>query len=314
MASTTSWKLELTSFDSFVNDARFAPRDFFARFQLPSDGGQTMTHIFASAAAGVLRRAGVPTRSGSAHPTGAAVLRGSLEEGSFEDRFWRTYQKGETDRLHQAAVDLARIRRHGLRADRRQARASAIDSAPPTMLPPRLSQSATAIFKLLCELGRLCKGEIYPTYDWFIEKTGFARATVARAIAQLKDAGFLLVQRRCKRVERDGPGPRFEQTSNAYRLEWPTGLDRWLDGQRVPCPLPDDEVVRLQAEENDHRRMQQRRIQNKSSEEFALLDTLARMARTIDERESQKDTQPLKSESDSLMFKGNWPSRPINST
>ena len=101
MASTTSWKLELTSFDIFVNDARFAPRDFFARFQLPSDGGQTMTHIFASAAAGVLRRAGVPTRSGSAHPTGAAVLRGSLEEGSFEHRFWRTYQKGETDRLHQ---------------------------------------------------------------------------------------------------------------------------------------------------------------------------------------------------------------------
>jgi hypothetical protein len=100
-------------------------------------------------------------------------------------------------------------------------------------MPPPLSQSATAIFKLLCELGRLCKGQIYPTYDWFIEKTGFARATVARAIAQLKEAGFLLIQRRCKRVERDGPGPRFEQTSNAYRLEWPTGLDRWLNATQA---------------------------------------------------------------------------------
>ena len=153
-----------------------------------------MTHIFASAAAGVLRRAGVSTRSGSPHSTGAAVLRGSLEEGSFEHRFWRTYQKGETDRLHQAAVDLARIRRHGLRADRRQSEAVDRGPALPSILPPRLSQSATAIFKLLCELGRLCKGEIYPTYDWFIEKTGFARATVARAIAQLKEAGFLIIQ------------------------------------------------------------------------------------------------------------------------
>ncbi|QUM74588.1 helix-turn-helix domain-containing protein [Sphingopyxis granuli] len=273
-----------------------------------------MTHIFASAAASVLRRAGVPTRSGSAHPTGAAVLRGSLEEGTFEHRFWRTYQKGETDRLHQAAVDLARIRRHELRADRRQAKASAIGSAPPSMLPPQLSQSATAIFKLLCELGRLCKGEIYPTYDWFIEKTGFARATVARAIAQLKDAGFLLIQRRCKRVERDGPGPRYKQTSNAYRLEWPVGLDRWLNAQRTPCPLPDDEMVRLQVEEDNHRTMQLSKPPRKSTEELALFDTLARMARTIEERESQKDTQPLKSESDSLTYKGNWPGRPINST
>src|SRR3546814_20067898 len=115
------------------------------------------------------------------------------------------------------------------------------------MLPPRLSQSATAIFKLLCELGRLCKGEIYPTYDWFIEKTGFARATVARAIAQLKDAGFLLIQRRCKRVERDGPGPRFEPTPNAYRLDWPPGLDLWLNAHRVPCPLHSDKVFRLPA-------------------------------------------------------------------
>ena len=273
-----------------------------------------MTHIFASAAAGVLRRAGVPTRSGSPHPTGAAVLRGSLEEGSFEHRFWRTYQKGETDRLHQAAVDLARIRRHGLRADRRQSEAVDRGPALPSILPPRLSQSATAIFKLLCELGRLCKGEIYPTYDWFIEKTGFARATVARAIAQLKEAGFLIIQRRCKRVHRDGPGPRYEQTSNAYRLEWPAALSRWLNALRTPCPLPDDELVRLQTTDEDLRVMERPRKSEVSSDQTALLDTLARMARTIEERESQKDTQPLETESDSPTLERNWPRRPIDST
>ena len=278
-----------------------------------------MTDIFASAAAGALRRAGVPAPSGAINRTGAAVLRGSLEEGSFENRFWRTYQKGETDRLHQAAVDLARCRRHRLRAARRLARSSDPtaergSTLSPDKPPPILSQSATAIFKLMCELGRLCKGEIYPTYDWFIEKTGFARATVARSLAQLKNAGFLLVQRRCKRVDRDGPGPRYEQTSNAYRLEWPAGLERWLDGQRAPCPLPDDELIRLQAAEDENRVMRSRDRTKQASNETGLLDTLARMARTIEERESQKDTQPLETESDSPTLERNWPRRPIDST
>src|SRR3546814_17385558 len=101
---------DLTSFDIFVNDARFATRDFIARLSLPSNGGRTMTHIFASAAAGALRRVGVPAPSGAINRTGAAVLRGRLEEGSFETRFCRTYQKGETGRLPPAAVDLARCR------------------------------------------------------------------------------------------------------------------------------------------------------------------------------------------------------------
>src|SRR3546814_12007365 len=99
----------------------------------------------------------------------------------------------------------------------------------------------------MCELGRLCKGEIYPTYDWFIEKTGFARATVARGIAQLKNAGLIPVQRRCKRVDRDGPGPRLEQISNAYRIHLPAGPDRWLAGPRQPFPHPPDPLVRLPA-------------------------------------------------------------------
>lgn len=275
-----------------------------------------MTHIFVSAAAGALRRAGVRARSGAAHPTGAPVLRGSLEEGSFEERFWRPYQKGETDRLHQAALDLARAGRVARRADRDGAHTYNSHSGVHTRArqPPRLSQSATAIFQLLCELGRVCNGRLYPTYDLFIEKTGLARATVARALAQLRDAGFLAVQRRCKRVDRDGPGPRYEQTSNAYRLEWPASLDRWLNAQRAPCPLPDDEAIRLETEAEDHRTMARSDRMSTADDHRALIETLQRMARTIEERESQKDTQPLKSESSSIGIKRNWPGRPMNST
>ena len=66
-----------------------------------------MTHIFATAAAPALRRAGVTlTRTGTPNPTGAPVLRGSLEEGTFEGRFWRPYQRGETDKLYDQAWGL----------------------------------------------------------------------------------------------------------------------------------------------------------------------------------------------------------------
>src|SRR3546814_6925270 len=65
-------------------------------------------------------------------------------------------------------------------------------------------------------------------------------------------------------------------------------------------PLPDDELVRLQVAEDENRVMQSAPKTKQASNETALLDTLTRMARTIEERASQQDTQPLKSESTSL--------------
>lgn len=43
------------------------------------------------------------TRSGAPHPTGAPVLRDSVEEGTFEHLFFTPPAKGETDRLLRAA-------------------------------------------------------------------------------------------------------------------------------------------------------------------------------------------------------------------
>ena len=265
-----------------------------------------MTHIFATAAAPALRRAGVRlTRTGTPNPTGAPVLRGSLEEGTFEGRFWRPYQRGETDKLYDRALQLARASRLHRRDreaddDNRHAGGSRNDAIP------ALSQSATLIFKLLCDLGRLCRGEIYPTYEWLAEKSGLARATVARALSQLRSIGFVTAQRRCKRIKRQGPGPRFEQTSNAYRLEWPPRLGRWLGQTSAPCPLPDDEMVRLAniADEREAMRSTERK------DGPSLRDVLDRIEAGI-ERESQKEPQPLQTESYSPNLKKNWPRRPI---
>ena len=170
---------------------------------------------------------------------------------------------------------------------------------------PSLTQSATIVYETLCELGRTCKGEIYPSYAWLIERTALSRATIARALRQLKDAGFLTIQRRSKRIEREGPGPRFEQTSNAYRLDWPTRLSQWLGFPAAPCPLPADiEAERLEE--------QARAIPAPPKRRATELDSiLERMENALIERESQIDTQPLyKDNNISNEDKRLWPSRP----
>lgn len=257
-----------------------------------------MAIIFAQAAAKAIIRSG--TRTGAPNPTGAPVLRGSLEEGTFENRFWRVYQPQETDRLLRSAQNVMRMRRK----ERRDLRLEGFPIDRPPLLPA-LTKAAVEVFEILCQLGRTCKGEIFPSYAWLISKTDLSRATIARAIKQLKEAGFLSIQRRCKRVEREGPGPRFEQTSNAYRLDWPERLAKWLGYSQAPCPLPDDEAHRQQERKEDLKRMPP--VQSESSLDSAL----ERLERALEQRESQKATQPLQSnihidERD----EGSWPSRP----
>ena len=239
-----------------------------------------MAIIFAQAATKALLRS--TTRSGTPNPTGAPVLRGSLEEGTFEHRFWRVYEPKETDRLLRSAVAVM----HMGRRERRDRRSEGLSEEVVALLP-KLTNPAIEIYKVLCEIGRVHEGRIFPSYETIKAKTELSRATIARAIKQLKEAGFLTKQRRCKRVEREGPGPRFEQTSNAYRLEWPTRLAKWLGYTHAPCPLPDDEA----------HRQQERLLALKPAipvkTDNTLDGALERLERALNERESHTATQPL---------------------
>jgi hypothetical protein len=239
-----------------------------------------MTITFAQATRRALER--TAARSGVPNPTGAPVLRGSLEEGTFEHRFYRAYQPKETDKLRKAANEVSDM----FRFERRNIRANGEQAAVKTKLPP-LSPSAVRVYAALCEIGRTCKGEIRPSYDYLANKLVLGRATIARALKQLKEAGFLTIQRRCKRVEREGPGPRFKQTSNAYRLDWPSRLAQWLGYKHVPCPLPDDEAHRLEERLSAFTRTASVKVDN------VLEDVLERLERMFEERESHNDTQPL---------------------
>jgi hypothetical protein len=232
-------------------------------------------------------------RSGAPHRTGAPVLRDSIEAGTFEDLFFAAPAPGETDRL-------LRIARHALdmgRRLRRAERAGTRTLSASERLVATLTAGAVRVYEELLTLARLNHGRVYPSYDHLAESTGLGRATVARGLAILERIGFLVRQRRFHRVGGE-QGPRYAQTSNAYRAILPKGilahLPRWLR----PAPAPDDATHRLAEDQA----MTAAMLNSLSCRDFALATVggqlgkmLAKLGAAIDRQncESQKDPQPL---------------------
>lgn len=258
-----------------------------------------------------LGRVGMGTRrSGAPHRTGAPILRGSMEAGTFEDAFFAVPARGETDkllRIARVALDVGRRLKRASRAEGRQLSATERALAG-------LTAGAVRVFEELCTLARLNGGRVYPSYNRLAEATALGRATVARALAVLETAGFLLRQRRFKRVEAgDSPGPRWEQTSNAYRPMVPARLMGLLPRWLRPAPVPVDAVQR----EADRAEELQAMRAGLSCRELAEVTVggplgrmLVRLGSRIDaaERESRDGSQPLQESFEKETKR--WPSRP----
>jgi DNA-binding transcriptional ArsR family regulator len=185
-------------------------------------------------AARLLRRP--PARSGTPHPTGAPVRRDSIEAGTFEDMFFVVPAPGETDRL----LRIARRTLDAGRQLRREARAGLRELSKSERLIATLTASAVRVYEEICTLARLNCGRVFPSYDHLARATALGRATVARALAVLEGIGFLVRQRRFKRVE--GEGPRYKQTSNVYRPTLATRVLGYLPRWMQPAPVPDDQA------------------------------------------------------------------------
>lgn len=225
------------------------------------------------------------TRSGSIHHTGAPVRRDSLEAGTFEDAFFVVPARGETDQMlivARAALDESRRLRSKARAgDHLTVRERSI--APLTSLAVRL-------FEEICQLARVCAGRVYPSYEHFVEKLAFGRRTVARVLPLLEKAGLLIRQRRFERVDGDGAGPRYRQTSNAYRPLLAEKLLRLLPRWARPAPTPPDVVQR----EADRQQEQLDMLSRLNCRDLAratlagpLADAFARLGASIDQRERE---------------------------
>ncbi len=181
-----------------------------------------------------------PARSGAVRRTGARVLRNSLEEGSFEDAFFAVPPKGETDRILRVArktLDTAR----GLRREERSGTRTLTSFERAVAA---LTSGSVRVLEEMLTLARLNKGRVFPSYEHLAKATNLGRATITRALAILEAIGFIARQRRFKRIECDGPGPRYEQTSNAYRPLLPTKILAFMPRWMRPAPIPVDEEQR----------------------------------------------------------------------
>ena len=274
----------------------------------------TLGEAAARALAGARTRK--PARSGSVHRTGAPVRRDSVEAGTFEDLFFAAPAKGETDHLlrtARAALDTGRRLK-------REARAGTRDLSTAERAVTALTAGAVRVYEELLALARLNRGRVYPSYDHLAEVTALGRATIARALHALEVAGFLVRQRRFKRVEGEGPGPRWAQTSNAYRPTLPQRILKLLPRRLRPAPLPDDALAREAGRQEETAAM----LSGLTGEEFAyamaggaLGSALARLGAALDrreqdiERESQNHPEPLLESFDQKVQKS-WPSRPTH--
>jgi DNA-binding transcriptional regulator YhcF (GntR family) len=276
------------------------------------------THTLGTAllnAFGTVRTPARKAKSGAPHRTGARVLRGSVEAGTFEHAFFTAPAKGETDRLLRAA---RRILDAG-RQLRREARTGARDLTPNERLITMLTSASVRVLEEILTLSRLNSGRVFPSYDHLAEATSLGRATVARALRILEDIGFLVRQRRFKRIEdAQGPGPRYEQTSNVYRAFLPAIVREYLPRWMRPAPVPDDAAHREQSHAQDMEQMVKSLTCRELAEAHvggALGKVLARLGAALDrdlerqERESHIDPQPLP---DSYLnsYISSWPERP----
>lgn len=234
------------------------------------------------------------TKSVAPNPTRSQILRDSIEAGTFEEQFFVPPAKGETDRLLRAA-------RRSLDAGRqlrREARQGLRMLTPAERLLTTLTNASVRVLEEILTLSRLNRGRIFPSYDYLARATSLGRATVARAIGILEAIGFLTRKRRFKRISTEGPGPRYKQTSNAYRTSLPQTLLAYLPRWMRPAPLPEDEIHRRTEHDDEIRRMHSQL----SCSEWAqatidgpLSKVLARLGAAIDrqQRESQMHTQTL---------------------
>ena len=234
-----------------------------------------------------------PTRSGGLHRTGAPVRRGSIEAGTFEEAFFAVPAPGETDRL----LTACRRARDAGRRLAREARAGMRTLSVTERRLAALTAGAVRVFEEICTLARLNRGRVFPSYDWLAEATGLGRATIARALVLLEEAGFLVRQRRFTRDDRVGEGPRYRQTSNAYRPLLPASVRAYLPRWMRPAPLPDD-VIQQEADRQEGEAAMRASLSCRELAEVTVGGALGRMLARLGERidatcESQNDPQPL---------------------
>lgn len=174
---------------------------------------------------GALLEAGPSGRSDASRggPARHPVRRGSRLVGTCEAAFWRRTDRTEVRRVLLAAKRYELV---GRQAGRRRG---------------PLGHVGLEVLELLANLVSFRSGRLEPAITYLMGRLRRSKDAVVRALAALREHGFLDWLRRHEKVELvEGPGPRVRQVSNAYRLCLPPRAARFLGHLLSSPPLPDD--------------------------------------------------------------------------
>ncbi len=166
---------------------------------------------------------GGPLPGGGARAGCHPVRRGSRLVGTCEGAFWRRTEQAEVRRVVLAA---RRYELVGRQAGRRRG---------------PLGHVGLEVLELLANLVSYRSGRLEPALQYLMAKLKRSKDAVVRALAALREHGFLDWLRRHEAIELvEGPGPRVRQISNAYRLSLPARAAQLLGHWLSAPPLPDD--------------------------------------------------------------------------
>lgn len=159
---------------------------------------------------------------GRVHRTGQPVRRNSKRKGACEQGFWTRFDPRMTGRLMRAAELYDRA-----------GKAKGQRNGP-------LGHVALEVLRALLRRVDYRTGRLDPALTTIMADTARSKGAVVRALAALRDHGFLAWIRRFVAIEADGAGPRVRQVSNAYRLTIPEAARRLLGLGALPPPRPAD--------------------------------------------------------------------------
>lgn len=162
------------------------------------------------------------TRPQQGRRTNQPIRRHSRPAGRCEGVFWRPTNRRDVEQIKLAA------KRYELATRQPGARNGALGFV------------ALEVLDYLGNLVDFRTGRLDPSLDFLMAKLRRSRDAIVRALAALRDHGFLDWLRRFEPTGNEGRGPQVRQVSNAYRLSLPRRAAAML-GRFFKIPLaPDD--------------------------------------------------------------------------
>ena len=156
------------------------------------------------------------------------VRRNSYNVGEREHRIWKPIARKEISARMRAAEQY--------NYERKQ----------PGQRNGPLGHIGLEVLRVLYRIVDYKTGRLDPSIGYLMERLKRSRAAIVRALAALKQHGFLNWIRRTEPTDNEGAGPQVKQITNAYWFGLPQAAADMVRRMVGKAPPPDDDVVRRQ--------------------------------------------------------------------